>query len=187
MAWVTMIRNAMDESWNVSTWIAIGLTLVLVFAGFFLVNQWKQPTPPAVLPARQRTERAVLLYSNYATDHAQRDQTRSLQHVLSSWRLATDGVDGSAIEMKDMRDHLFAISGLRGKYPQCFIRDAYGYRFIGLWDEVERLVECDTLPAAFLASNPDIPTFSKVRLVHALVLMFMSDLLQVFDGVMRVS
>jgi len=72
--------------------------------------------------------------------------------------------------VKDKRDALFAVEGSqRGKYPQCFLRSDDGaVVFIGLWDKIEELVECDTLPADILEANPNIETFSKVLKSHSL-------------------
>jgi hypothetical protein len=59
---------------------------------------------------------------------------------------------------------LFNVSQHRGKYPQCFLKDESGaYKFVGLWEDVESLVECNTLPADVLAANPQIQTFNQVQ------------------------
>lgn len=82
--------------------------------------------------------------------------------MLIGKKMVFEKVDGVLPEQKERRDQLFAISGQRGKYPQCFIESESGCRFIGLWDELESLVDCDDLPADVLAANPNIATFSKV-------------------------
>jgi hypothetical protein len=83
--------------------------------------------------------------------------------MLISKRIDFESVDGSLPEVKEQRDQLFACSGQRGKYPQLFLRAADGsLRYIGKWDEVQELCECDDLPKDLLDSNPDIKTFSKV-------------------------
>lgn len=104
----------------------------------------------------------MFLYSSLATDQIQIVNSRRLEDVLIGKKMVFDRVDGSQTEQKDIRDELFKVSGLRGKYPQLFIKGEAGYRFIGLWEEVESLVDCDALPADILASNPTINTFSKV-------------------------
>jgi hypothetical protein len=72
-------------------------------------------------------------------------------------------IDGAYPDNKAIRDELFNISQHRGKYPQCFLKDESGaYKFVGLWEDVESLVECNTLPADVLASNPQIQTFNQV-------------------------
>ncbi|RYH19876.1 hypothetical protein EON65_25395 [archaeon] len=108
------------------------------------------------------SERAVYLYSSLATDQLQIVNSRRLEDVLNGKKVVFDRVDGSQTDQKEVRDELFKVSGQRGKYPQCFIKGEAGYRFVGLWEEVESLVDCDALPADILASNPSINTFSKV-------------------------
>lgn len=111
------------------------------------------------------TERAVMLFSSLSTDQIVVVNTRRLEDVLKGKKLSHDKVDGVLPENKEVRDKLFSVSGQRGKYPQCFIVDGEGnYRFVGIWDEVESLVDCDALPSEVLAANPTIPTFSSVRI-----------------------
>jgi hypothetical protein len=71
-------------------------------------------------------------------------------------------IDGADPEHKIFRDELFLISGLRAKYPQCFLLTDGLYRFVGLWDTIEKLVECDSIPREELAAHPEIETFTSV-------------------------
>lgn len=106
----------------------------------------------------------VFLYSSLASDQIQVVNSRRLEDSLIGRKVQFDKVDGSLAENKEVRDALFASSGQRGKYPQCFLKNEAGeYEFVGLWDEVEALLECDTLPAEVLAANPQIKTFDTVR------------------------
>ena len=74
--------------------------------------------------------------------------------------------DGSWPDYLELRDRLFAVSGRKGKYPQCFIsRGSKGnekFEFVGMWEDIENLADMDTIPADFLASHPEIKTFSRV-------------------------
>lgn len=109
------------------------------------------------------SQTAVLLYSSLATDQIQVVNSRRLEDVLKGNKIQFEKVDGSYPDNKDLRDILFGVSGQRGKYPQCFLKDDSGsYTFVGLWEEVESLVECDTIPAEVLAANPQIKTFAQV-------------------------
>jgi len=104
----------------------------------------------------------VLLVSSTTTDSAQEIGQRRLTDMLLSKKLKVETIDGSLPENKDKRDELFGISSLRGKYPQIFIQGADGTKkFVGQWEKVQELVECDDLPADVLAANPTIETFSK--------------------------
>ena len=76
--------------------------------------------------------------------------------------------DGSWPDHVELRNKLFSVSGQRGKYPQCFISrmnsssNEAEYEFIGLWETIENLVDMDSIPADFLATHPEIKTFTKV-------------------------
>ena len=66
--------------------------------------------------------------------------------------------------LKEKRDECFGISGVRGNYPQCFLENTSDGKieFVGLWDAIEGMVECNDIPADVIANNPDIKTFDKV-------------------------
>ncbi len=53
--------------------------------------------------------------------------------ALSFNQVRYETIDGSMEENKEKRNALFAISGVRGKYPQVFIDDKY----IGDWEVIE--------------------------------------------------
>ena len=103
----------------------------------------------------------VLLLSSTTTDSAQEIGQRRLTDMLLSKKIKAETIDGSLPENKEKRDELFGISSLRGKYPQVFIQGADGTKFVGQWEKIQELVECDDLPADVLAANPTIETFSK--------------------------
>lgn len=71
-------------------------------------------------------------------------------------------IDGASPDNKDIRNNLFNISGLRAKYPQCFIDQNGSYVFVGLFEQIETLLECDSLPIEVLNAHPEINTFTKV-------------------------
>ncbi len=75
--------------------------------------------------------------------------------------------DGSWPDYIEFRNKLFGVSGQRGKYPQCFISrgdrvaGSDEYEYVGMWEDVETLVEMDSIPSEFLAVHPEIKTFSR--------------------------
>ncbi len=81
--------------------------------------------------------------------------------ALKGKGLTFDTVDGYLPEQKEQRDKLFGISGLRGKYPQVFVRTGDEIEFIGDAEAFNELLELDDLPVEVLAANPDIVTFAK--------------------------
>jgi len=56
-------------------------------------------------------------------------------------------VDGTCPHQKSLRDELFAISGLRGVYPQLFVRNSVTEKleFFGDFNKIECLNDCDQL------------------------------------------
>ncbi len=115
------------------------------------------------------TERCVFLHSSLATDQIQIVNSRRLEDVLIGNKIQFEKIDGSLTENKEVRDKLFAVSNLRGKYPQCFLESDGTYRFLGLWEKLEEMIECDTIPAEVLEANPSIQTFKKVILIACIV------------------
>lgn len=104
----------------------------------------------------------VLLWSSLTTDTLSPIHTQRLENVLVGNKVVFEKIDGSMAEVKEQRDKLFAVSEKRGKYPQCFIKDAKGdITFVGMWEEIEGMVECDSYPPEVLEQNPGIPTFQK--------------------------
>jgi hypothetical protein len=118
------------------------------------------------LPLPKMSDGCLVMFSSLATDQIQVVNSRRLQDSLTARKIQFEALDGSLPENKERRDECFAISGQRGKYPQCFLTGEGPMRFVGLWEEVESLMECDTIPEEVLAANPQIQTFAKVRSVR---------------------
>ena len=112
------------------------------------------------------SQTCVFMHSSLATDQIQIVNSRRLEDTLIAKKIAFEKIDGSMQESKELRDILFGVSKQRGKYPQCFLRAEDGtYTFVGVWDEIESLIECDDIPADVLAQNPQIKTFSSVSII----------------------
>jgi len=72
-------------------------------------------------------------------------------------------VDGMKPEHRDSRNELFAISGIRGNYPQFFFVHSNGATsFIGNYDKIEEINEDSGLPRELLDQHPEIQTWDKV-------------------------
>ncbi|KAJ1410663.1 hypothetical protein B484DRAFT_455817 [Ochromonadaceae sp. CCMP2298] len=104
----------------------------------------------------------LVLISSLSTDQIQVVNSRRMLDSLTGMKIQFETLDGSVPENKERRDECFAISGQRGKYPQCFLTGEGPMRFIGVWEDVESLMECDSIPEEVLAANPEIKTFAKV-------------------------
>ncbi len=85
---------------------------------------------------------------------------RRLKTLLLQKMIAVQEIDGALEVNKDTRNSLFSVSGVRGQYPQVFIREENGsFRFVGMWPAIEAMNESDDMPADILAANRDIKTF----------------------------
>lgn len=61
------------------------------------------------------------------------------------------------------RNELFAISGIRGNYPQFFFVHSNGATsYIGNYDKIEEINEASSLPDEVLEQHPEIQTWEKV-------------------------
>ena len=81
-------------------------------------------------------------------------------------------VDGADPEKKEERDELFKLSGVRGQYPQFFLRneESGNITFFGNWDFIEQLNECNELPEDILKANPQIKTLDMVIKENGIIL-----------------
>jgi hypothetical protein len=116
----------------------------------------------------------ALQMSSYESTSIQSQNQVRCKDTLEGKNLVFETIDGALEHNKDMRNKLFSISNVRGKYPQVFIKGENGDKieFIGLWDKIEvtsaiknalpvisnhfpqSLLDCDALPAEVLAANP---------------------------------
>ena len=86
----------------------------------------------------------------------------NLRNIFRGKKIPVEEVDGLKPENKEARSELFACSGLRGQYPQVFIRSGGALSFVGDFEKLQSLNDCEDLPADVLAANPAIETFSAV-------------------------
>ena len=105
--------------------------------------------------------KVIMLMTTSPKDQIQEISQRKAMDILSGKGITVDSVDGTDPACKARRSALFAISGKGAVYPQFFLQLGDGEpTCVGDYEEFEGLVECDTMDAAVLAENPDIPTFS---------------------------
>ena len=124
--------------------------------------------------------RVVVLMSTMSWDA----KTNRMIDLFNGKKILVEKVDGAAPEEKELRDQLFLLSEKRGKYPQCFLKrgdiDAPQYEFIGTWEQIQDLLESESIPNEFLVLHPEIPTFSKVNELMVFSLMFVCLLVCLF-------
>ncbi|KAL7549714.1 hypothetical protein ACHAWF_012974 [Thalassiosira exigua] len=74
------------------------------------------------------------LVSNGVHDYAQAANQKAALNLLNDLCISYSVVDGMDLSQKDRRDELFAISGIRGNYPQFFSSTDGGDRYLGNYD-----------------------------------------------------
>jgi len=108
----------------------------------------------------------LILYASVTSDARARADTDSLRSLLEAKGAPYVLVDGASAETRELRSALFAASGLRGVYPQLFLRELppgvssklvsvpavdERFAFLGDWPALERANEDDT-PGGGLAA-----------------------------------
>mmetsp|Transcript_29331 Transcript_29331/g.94637 ORF Transcript_29331/g.94637 Transcript_29331/m.94637 type:complete len:128 (+) Transcript_29331:50-433(+) len=71
-------------------------------------------------------------------------------------------LDGMDQAKKETRNRLFGISEKRGVFPQVFTQIDGDIAFIGDFDTLNSLNDCDALPPDVLEANPQIQTITSV-------------------------
>jgi hypothetical protein len=106
------------------------------------------------------SDKVIVLWTSVSSDET---NTRRVQDLFTAKRIVVTSIDASLPWHKEVRDKLFEVSLIRGKYPQIFIdRGDDNYTYIGSWEQIESLLDCDSIPEDVLAANPTIETFNKV-------------------------
>ncbi len=117
-------------------------------------------------PATSHSKSIVVLVSKSFGTAAQRaNQDRAIT-TLKGQQIPFDEVDGSDPALKDLRNDLFAISGIRGTYPQFFIQEGDQISFLGDFEAFEYMNESCTLSQPFLADKNE-PTVAPEGQVSA--------------------
>ena len=105
--------------------------------------------------------RILILTSSCPSNTIVEVNQRNLKTKLKGKGFAFDEIDGMDPDNHDLRSKLFTLSGLKGQYPQIFIKqESSDIQFIADYEKFESLLELETLPQEVLASNPDIVTFA---------------------------
>lgn len=95
------------------------------------------------------------------------NQDRAL-NILKARNICFETIDGADPLMKERRNKLFGISGIRGSYPQFFIYDTSVYdkvedvSFLGDWEKIEAVNDASDLPAEVLKEHPSINTWDNL-------------------------
>ena len=96
------------------------------------------PIQPVVVKKEEDfAARLTVLISEGVHDYQQAANQKATRDLLSDFAIPYDTVDGMDPLQKEKRDELFAVSGVRGNYPQIFVTNeagGIGYHFLGGYD-----------------------------------------------------
>lgn len=108
-------------------------------------------------------KKLLILISKGVSDRTQAtNQSRTLT-LLQAKRTPYIAVDGMDPNMKEIRNELFDISGIRGNYPQFFFAYPDGSTtYLGDFDKLEAINESSHIPKEVLDDHPGIETWDRV-------------------------
>eukprot|EP00632_Arachnochrysis_sp_CCMP2950_P012782 CAMPEP_0185702090 /NCGR_PEP_ID=MMETSP1164-20130828/11118_1 /TAXON_ID=1104430 /ORGANISM="Chrysoreinhardia sp, Strain CCMP2950" /LENGTH=181 /DNA_ID=CAMNT_0028369249 /DNA_START=1 /DNA_END=543 /DNA_ORIENTATION=- len=119
--------------------------------------------PDAAPPSTGQDEATVILLCTSVPSSTIIDGNQTfVRQVFTGRKIPYVEIDGMDATRKDERNALFALSTLRGKYPQVFVRRGAETTFVGDFDKINELNDCEQLPEEILTANPQIETISKV-------------------------
>ncbi|KAJ8609499.1 hypothetical protein CTAYLR_005463 [Chrysophaeum taylorii] len=104
---------------------------------------------------------AILLFTSVPASTVIEGHQTFIRQTFNGRKIPFKELDGMDMSKKEERNKLFGISGLRGAYPQVFVNLDGEITFIGDFDQINELNDCDELPKDILDANPGIPTLSK--------------------------
>ena len=105
-------------------------------------------------------DRVILLVTSMPASTIVEGNQNVIRQAFRGRRIPFVEIDG--IDQKDERNKLFGISDKRGQYPQVFMEIGGEITFVGDFDVVNGLNDCDALPPDVLEANPQIQTMSSV-------------------------
>lgn len=108
-------------------------------------------------------KKLIILISNGCHDRTQSANQEKALHWFASKKVPHEVCDGMDPEQIERRNKLFAVSGVRGNYPQFFFELQDGtINFFGNFDKIEELNETNSLSEELLAQYPTFETWDRV-------------------------
>lgn len=107
-------------------------------------------------------KQVAVLFASMTADARFKNETESLQQLLDSRGVPFLMIDGTAPDMKEVRNKLFEVCGKRAIYPQVFTRDdpstddsvtmpsaSEAFAFVGDWESISSANERNEREGAF--------------------------------------
>ena len=113
------------------------------------------------LAATADTDAVLLLVTSMPSTTIVEGAQANLRNIFRGKKIEVEEIDGVDANNKTLRSEMFALSNLRGQYPQVFIRSGGTLKFVGDAEAVKSLNDCEDIPAEVLRDHPHIETFSK--------------------------
>lgn len=98
----------------------------------------------------------VMLVSTQSGSNHQTKNMKNSKEILKSIGVNPVIVDGSDPKEKEVRDNLFRLSGVRGNYPQFFVKSQGDTEFFGDYEVLEEKKNSGTLAKAIGLGSDDI-------------------------------
>ncbi|CAM9326021.1 unnamed protein product, partial [Choristocarpus tenellus] len=103
----------------------------------------------------------LVLVSSILSTVKQETNQRRTRDLLNAKGVMFEELDASDEKNVVKRKILFEFSGVRS-YPQIFLESRKGVLFVGVWEDLEELLEMGSLPQSFLDSHPEVQTFDRI-------------------------
>ena len=110
----------------------------------------------------------LMLVTNMGMNRTQVQNQQRATMMLNALNIIYETIDGSDPLNKEVRNELFAISEIRGAYPQFFIVTDHGddsdlqISFLGDFETFEGINDSSSLPNEILDANPTLLTWSRI-------------------------
>ncbi|CAM9493095.1 unnamed protein product [Chrysoparadoxa australica] len=106
--------------------------------------------------------KCLILVSSLQHSAQQEAEQRRCRDLMNAMGLEFEEMDCADDTNTEKRDFLFGLSERKSVYPQIFLEGEQGCKFVGMWSDIEQLIEMNDLPPDFLSKHPEIKTFDQV-------------------------
>lgn len=138
----------------------------MTFNSYNIENAHQQRFQLKKIKMRPTECKVIIVYSTYAVTSHEEQAIRRTMFFFEARKFPLEYVDAALMECQERRAVFEKISGLKcwwaPKFPQIFVRlEDDQVLYIGDWDRIQELLDCDGLNTAFVRQN-NIATFSGV-------------------------
>lgn len=88
---------------------------------------------------KTETRLVLILISSGLYEYTQKAQQKEALDLFNDLQIAHETIDGMDPLQRELRNHLFQVSGVRGKYPQIFTSDDDEHTYLGGYDWLQSM------------------------------------------------